>query len=218
MTGRFVVVVLTVAVLTVVGWGVFSSWGAGLEHAMALLVVTCPCALALATPVAMAIALSRAAHKGILIKGADAIERLATPGVLFLDKTGTITEGRSALAFWHGADRFRAMAAAVEKCSAHPIAKAIAGSLTTADAPVLVATDVHEAFGYGISAGSAVRRRRTAMLPATHKRMLRPMTVRWVRLLPRWFARLDSRAGGESPRHRVASRRIACASTRCRTR
>ncbi|MBP9087396.1 MAG: cation-translocating P-type ATPase, partial [Kofleriaceae bacterium] len=152
MTGRFVVVVLTVAVLTVVGWGVFSSWGAGLEHAMALLVVTCPCALALATPVAMAIALSRAAHKGILIKGADAIERLATPGVLFLDKTGTITEGRSALAFWHGADRFRAMAAAVEKCSAHPIAKAIAGSLTTADAPVLVATDVHEAFGYGISA------------------------------------------------------------------
>ncbi len=152
MTGRFVVVVLTVAVLTVVGWGVFSSWGAGLEHAMALLVVTCPCALMLATPVAMAIALSRAAHQGILIKGADAIERLATPGVLFLDKTGTITEGRSAVTFWRGADRYRAVVAAVEKCSAHPIAKAIAGSLATADAPTLVATDIHEEFGYGISA------------------------------------------------------------------
>ncbi len=152
MTGRFVVVVLTVAVLTALGWGVFSSWGAGLEHAMALLVVTCPCALALATPVAMAIALSRAAHKGILIKGADAIERLATPGVLFLDKTGTITEGRSAITFWRGADRFRAMVAAVETCSAHPIAKAIAGSLMTADAVPLVATDIHEEFGYGIRA------------------------------------------------------------------
>ena len=152
MTGRFVVVVLTVAVLTVVGWGVFSSWGAGLEHAMALLVVTCPCALMLATPVAMAIALSRAAHQGILIKGADAIERLATPGVLFLDKTGTITEGRSAITFWRGADHVRAMVAAVEKCSAHPIAKAIASSLATADAPALIATDIHEEFGYGISA------------------------------------------------------------------
>ncbi len=151
MTGRFVAVVLSIAVLTLVGWGVLSSWGAGMEHAMALLVVTCPCALALATPVAMAIALSRAAKRGILVKGADAIERLATPGVLFLDKTGTITEGRSAVSYWEGAARFRSVVAAVEQLSVHPIAKAIARSLGDATMPAPTATDVHEEFGYGIT-------------------------------------------------------------------
>ena len=97
IAGRFVTVVTTVAVLTLVGWSMFGSVAAGAEHAMALLIVTCPCALALATPLAVTVALGRAARRGVLIKGADALERLATPGTMFVDKTGTLTAGQLAV-------------------------------------------------------------------------------------------------------------------------
>lgn len=171
LAGRFVVVVLAVGAVTFLAWTLRTSWDLGMEQTMALLVVTCPCALALATPLAVAIGLGRAAKLGILVKGADALERLATPGKLFLDKTGTITEGRSEVAIWHGAATYKPMVAAVERMSMHPLARAIARSLSTqiegvrdlstpADAPTLtahpssaaamVASDIVEEFGCGI--------------------------------------------------------------------
>ena len=146
IAGRFVAVVTTIAALTFIGWTLAGSATAGAEHAMALLIVTCPCALALATPLAVTVALGRAARRGILVKGADALERLATSGTLFVDKTGTLTEGRLAVAAWSGDIDARALAAAVERGSAHPIARAIAAIDTT-----LIAADVREELGRGIS-------------------------------------------------------------------
>jgi Cu2+-exporting ATPase len=84
--------------------------------------VTCPCALALATPLAITVAVGRAARRGMLIKGGDALELLAAPGILVLDKTGTITEGRTALAAWHGPDWVKPLVLALEEGSSHPLA------------------------------------------------------------------------------------------------
>ncbi len=146
IAGRFVTVVTLASAVTFVAWWAAGSATLAAEHAMALLIVTCPCALALATPLAVTVALGRAARRGILIKGADALERLATPGTMFVDKTGTLTEGRLALASWHGDVDARALAAAVEVGSAHPIARALAAHAT----PEVVATEIHEELGHGI--------------------------------------------------------------------
>src|SRR5690606_4346071 len=108
--------------------------------------VTCPCALALATPLAVTVALGRAARRGILIKGADALERLATPGTMFVDKTGTLTAGKLAVVSWHGDLDARVLAASVEAASAHPIAVALAASVE-ARRPV---RDVREELGRGV--------------------------------------------------------------------
>jgi P-type Cu2+ transporter len=158
VAGRFVAVVLVVAGLTALGWSLTAAGpGAGFEHAMALLIVTCPCALALATPLAVSIALGRAARRSILVKGGDALERLATPGQIFVDKTGTLTEGRIRLTDWIGDADARVLAVAVERGSAHPLARALVeadGGPTITPA----ADDVHEVLGGGIE-GTVGRRR-----------------------------------------------------------
>ena len=94
MAAWFVGVVLVLAVMTLVAWR-FIDPSRGLDNAIALLIVTCPCALALSTPLAVSMAIGRAARAGIFVKGGDALERLASPGELLLDKTGTITEART---------------------------------------------------------------------------------------------------------------------------
>src|SRR6185312_11195056 len=93
-----------------------------IDNAIALLVVTCPCALALSTPLAVSMAIGGAARSGIFIKGGDALERLATPGRIFLDKTGTITEGSTALVEWNGPDWVKPLVLSLERESTHPIA------------------------------------------------------------------------------------------------
>jgi Cu2+-exporting ATPase len=152
IAGRFVAIVTTVAALTFIGWSLVDV-RLGAEHAMALLIVTCPCALALATPLAVTVALGRAARKGILIKGADALERLAAPGTMFVDKTGTLTAGQLAVASWLGDVDARPLAAAVETGSAHPIARALAAMGTTHSA-----IEIHEELGRGIRGTVAGRR------------------------------------------------------------
>jgi P-type Cu2+ transporter len=154
IAARFVPVVTLASLLTFVAWSLISSPNVGAEHAMALLIVTCPCALALATPLAVTVALGRAARRGILIKGADALERLATPGTMFVDKTGTLTQGRLAVTSWHGDVDARGHAAALEVSSAHPIARAIAAAAE----PAGVATEVNEQLGQGIRGVVAGRR------------------------------------------------------------
>lgn len=146
IAAKFVPAVTTIAALTFIGWSLFTSPARGAEHAMALLIVTCPCALALATPLAVTVALGRAARRGILIKGADALERLATPGTMFVDKTGTLTQGRLAVTSWHGDVDARALVAAVEAGSAHPIARALAACAE----PASTATNIREELGRGI--------------------------------------------------------------------
>jgi P-type Cu2+ transporter len=124
VASKFVVVVLGLAALTLLVW-----WGSGpdraIEHAVALLVVTCPCALGMATPLSVSVALRRAASSGLLFKGGEPLEALARPGTIVFDKTGTLTEGKPRLESYDGPPDLLALAAAVEQSSEHPLAKAI---------------------------------------------------------------------------------------------
>lgn len=118
-----------VAVVIALAAGTFGAWlgldaSRAVDNTAALLIVTCPCALGLATPLAVAVALGRAAKQGILIKGGDALERLASRGLMLLDKTGTITAGRAALVQWRGDEDAQKLVAALETHSSHPIARA----------------------------------------------------------------------------------------------
>lgn len=124
LAGIFTAIVLVAAALTFAIKAQLSPTLAShaLDDAIALLIVTCPCALALATPLAITVAVGRAAGNGMLIKGGDALELLATPGTLVLDKTGTITEGRTALVAWHGAEWVKPLVLALEAGSSHPLA------------------------------------------------------------------------------------------------
>ncbi len=147
IAGRFVAVVTTASITTFVVWSLLASVSVGAEHAMALLVVTCPCALALATPLAVTVALGRAARRGVLVKGADALERLATPGVIFVDKTGTLTAGKLAVVSWRGDVDAAALASAVEAGSDHPIARALRAYRPA----TRTATNIREELGRGIA-------------------------------------------------------------------
>ena len=121
MAGIFVAIVLTAAALT---WAIkFRLHSAtALDDAIALLIVTCPCALALATPLAITVAVGRAAKRGMLIKGGDALELLSKPATLVLDKTGTVTEGTTALVSWIGPEWVKPLVLALEEGSSHPLA------------------------------------------------------------------------------------------------
>jgi len=95
--GYFVVSVAGVALLTLLGWGFFGpspSWAHGLINAVAVLIIACPCALGLATPMSIMVATGRAATQGVLFRDAAAIENLRRVDTLIVDKTGTLTEGR----------------------------------------------------------------------------------------------------------------------------
>jgi Cu2+-exporting ATPase len=124
----FTVGMLGAAALTLMVW-LFIEPSHALEHAVALLVVTCPCALGLATPLVLTVALGRAARGGMLIKGGDVIQRLSKPGSIFLDKTGTITFGRMSVVRWEGRSWVKPLVAAIEMGSNHPIAAAMVRDL-----------------------------------------------------------------------------------------
>lgn len=100
-----------------------------IDHTVALLIVTCPCVLGLATPLTLAMAIGRLARADILVKSGAALERLARGGKLLLDKTGTLTEGRLRLIEWVGDSSVRDAVVAVETYSNHPIAKALVAEL-----------------------------------------------------------------------------------------
>lgn len=122
--GYFVVVVMLLAVGTAI-FGAKDGLDTSLERAVALLIVACPCALALATPLALAVAQGRAARHSIVIKGGEALERLSKPGRIWLDKTGTLTEGQMNVRRWYGPESILPLVAALEREASHPIAKAI---------------------------------------------------------------------------------------------
>jgi Cu2+-exporting ATPase len=143
-----VAIVLVLAAITLGVWLKLDPEHA-VGHAVALLIVSCPCALGLATPLAVSAAIGRAARKKILIKGGDALENLARPGRMLLDKTGTLTEGRLAVLRWWGDESIKPMVAAIERHSAHPVARALSGD--TAESEELEASEVQEITGAGIS-------------------------------------------------------------------
>ena len=155
LAGWFVAIVLAMAVATFTFWYPRDSTAA-IDNAIALLIVTCPCALALATPLAVSMAIGRAARLGILIKGGDALERLASPWKIFLDKTGTITESRVALVSWSGAESAKPLARALEQGSSHPIADGFRRGLAGVDA--VPATEATHILGGGIEGTVSGRR------------------------------------------------------------
>ena len=148
ISGWFVAGVLFLALVTFALW-VRNGVGLALDHAISLLIVTCPCALGMATPLAVGLALGRAARRGILVRGADVIERLQDGGELVLDKTGTLTEGRLDLVRTLGDAGSLPLVAALEANSAHPVARAL---LRAADASTLpTANSVRQISGAGIA-------------------------------------------------------------------
>ncbi len=136
ISGWFVLAVLSLALATLLIWLRLDPEHA-VDHAVALLIVSCPCALGLATPLAVAAAVGRAARKGILIKGGDALEELARTGRMILDKTGTITEGRMTVVAWTGEEWARSSAAEMEAQSSHPIALALSDGAHMTAHPVV---------------------------------------------------------------------------------
>ena len=149
VSGYFVVTVLFLALVTLVLW-LFWQPTHAVDHVVALLIVACPCALGLATPLAIAVAIGQAARRGILVKGGDALEHLARPGIVFFDKTGTLTQGRLSLVEWEGDATIQPLVHAVERASAHPVAQALVAA--TPSDPRLRATDVQHRLGAGLSA------------------------------------------------------------------
>jgi len=145
-------VVHVAALGTFLGWVFLGgiAWQVALLHAVAVLIITCPCALALAVPVVQVIASGRLLRQGILLKSATALERFAEVDRVVFDKTGTLTLGRPVLVQddgWDGADL--AAAAALAAASHHPLAKA----LVAAAPPGPVADGAREEPGRGMAAG-----------------------------------------------------------------
>ncbi|MCP4495992.1 MAG: heavy metal translocating P-type ATPase [Phycisphaeraceae bacterium] len=152
LAGWFVSAVILLAGVTfAVWWG--RGWDVAVDRTVALLIVTCPCALGLATPLAMVAAIGDAAARGMLIKGGETLERLSRSGTLLLDKTGTITAGVMDVVGTEGDADALAMAAAVETSSRHPIGRPIA---ELGDGRV--AEDVREHPGLGIEGDVEGRR------------------------------------------------------------
>jgi Cu+-exporting ATPase len=194
----FVPAVLVVAGLTFVAWGIWGPaprWAHGLVNAVAVLIIACPCALGLATPMAIVVGTGRGAHSGVLFKDAEALEVLGKADTLVIDKTGTLTEGKPALAGLEPAEGFSAddllrLAAGLERASEHPLAAAVVRAAEARGLRVPEARDFHYLPGKGVS-GSVDGRAvvlGTAALLAEHGVDAGP-----------WQARLDAlRAEGQT--------------------
>jgi Cu+-exporting ATPase len=158
----FVPVVLGVALLTLLGWGLGTgAWDRALLNAVSVLVIACPCALGLATPAALMAGTGAAARQGILIRDAAALEQAQRLDVLAFDKTGTLTEGRPRLAVFETAraddrESLLAAAAALQAGSEHPLAQAVreagqAAPAREATAPAAVASELRAVPGRGVA-------------------------------------------------------------------
>jgi P-type Cu2+ transporter len=147
---RFVQALLVLAAVTAVAWS-HRGPAVAIERVVALLVVACPCALGLSVPLAISIALLRAARAGVFIKNPDALERLRSVDTVLLDKTGTLTEGRPTVARWQGNDAALQLARDLESESSHAVARAFRSSSGQSIRVVRRVEDVVEVPGQGIA-------------------------------------------------------------------
>ncbi len=158
IAGYFVVGVVLIALLTLLVWGVFGpqpSWAYGLINAVAVLIIACPCALGLATPMSVMVATGKAASRGVLFRDAAAIESLRQVDTLIVDKTGTLTEGRPA---FHGLaaapdwteDEVLRLAASLDQGSEHPLAHAIVAEAKSRELSLSKAESFESSSGIGV--------------------------------------------------------------------
>ncbi|MFA4494535.1 heavy metal translocating P-type ATPase [Xanthomonas perforans] len=154
----FVLAVLATAVLTFFGWGLFGpepSWTFAVLNAVSVLIIACPCALGLATPMSIMVATGRAAQVGVLFRDAQAIEQLRLIDTLIVDKTGTLTEGRPAfrdtLSYaGFDADQILRLAGSLEQGSEHPLAEAIVAEAQRRGLDLVAAQDFDSLTGQGV--------------------------------------------------------------------
>jgi Cu+-exporting ATPase len=154
----FVVAVIVVAALTFIAWGLFGPeprMAYAIVNAVAVLIIACPCALGLATPMSIMVGVGRGATAGILIKNAEALEILEQVDTLVVDKTGTLTEGKPKLSEVVCApdmDRkeLLRLAASLERGSEHPLAAAIVAGAETEGLPFSAAEDFRSLTGKGV--------------------------------------------------------------------
>jgi Cu+-exporting ATPase len=152
----FVPAVIGVALLTFGGWLVLGTLEHALIHAVAVLVIACPCALGLATPTALMVGIGRAARAGILIRNAIALEHAGAMSELLLDKTGTLTEGRPSVAALVPATgiaehELLRVAAALERGSEHPLARAVLERAAAAGIEAVLPQDFRAVAGKGVT-------------------------------------------------------------------
>lgn len=156
----FVPTVVGIALLTfIVTWLIKSDWTVALMHAVAVLVIACPCALGLATPAAIMVGMGKAVQHGIWFKDAAAMEEAAHVDAVVLDKTGTLTEGRPQVAAVYcvpdsgfDEDALYRIAAAVEQNAAHPLARAIVSAAQARGLDIPTAQNAQTVVGAGITA------------------------------------------------------------------
>jgi Cu+-exporting ATPase len=161
VSGWFVPGVVLIAIAAFIVWNFWGPeprFGHALLNAIAVLIIACPCALGLATPMSIMVAAGRGAHAGVLIKNAEALQALEKVDTLVIDKTGTLTEGKPRLLAIETAEgveeaRLLAFAAAVEGQSEHPLARAIVEAAKTRGLVLGHVSDFASQTGMGISAG-----------------------------------------------------------------
>ena len=154
----FVLAVLAAAVLTFFAWGMLGpepSWTFAVLNAVSVLIIACPCALGLATPMSIMVATGRAAHAGVLFRDAEAIEQLRRIDTLIVDKTGTLTEGRPAFREAVAAEGFSEIqvlqiAASLDQGSEHPLADAIVSEARRQQISLDTAEDFDSVTGMGV--------------------------------------------------------------------
>ncbi|MGE3842997.1 MAG: heavy metal translocating P-type ATPase metal-binding domain-containing protein [Vicinamibacterales bacterium] len=147
---RFVQVLLVLAVATGAIW-IHQGAELAMERVVALLVVACPCALGLSVPLAISVALMRAARTGVFVKNPDALDRLRQVDTVLVDKTGTLTTGEARVVRWFGEDSVLQFARALERESAHSVAGAFQRTGGQSLHLVRSVSDVSEVPGQGIS-------------------------------------------------------------------
>ena len=158
VSGIFVPAVLAVAVLTFIIWSVFGPPPAaayGLINAVAVLMIACPCALGLATPISIVVGVGRAARDGILIKDAAVLERLEAIDTVAIDKTGTLTRGQPTVVSVFaplpgGETELLAIAAALERSSEHPLGAAIIAAASERNVPTAECREFQSVSGKGV--------------------------------------------------------------------
>ncbi|POA77448.1 heavy metal translocating P-type ATPase [Pseudomonas sp. DP16D-R1] len=177
IAGYFVMGVITIAILTLIGWGLFGpepSWVFGLINAVAVLIIACPCALGLATPMSIMVSTGKAASMGVLFRDASAIENLCKIDTLIVDKTGTLTEGRPVFHSVEATPNFTPsdvlqLAASLDQGSEHPLAHAIVDHARTENIALTKPESFDSGSGIGVSGlvdGKKIQLGNTALMGA----------------------------------------------------
>jgi Cu+-exporting ATPase len=159
VSGYFVPAVILVAVLAFIGWAIFGPAPAlayGLIAAVSVLIIACPCALGLATPMSVMVGVGKGALAGVLIKSAEALERMESVDTLVVDKTGTLTEGKPRLvaivpAPGQSEPEILSLAASLERSSEHPLAAAIVSAARERALPLKDPTNFTSTTGKGVT-------------------------------------------------------------------